>query len=338
MDIGGKRQVRVRHKPPGNQNLPVGLPICSPAGLDNLKDHGTCMSHEALKELCSSYNRIHVHNNANGNGKPINVDNADVSSLYESLKAAMADKCPIDEVSKAHELCWIQSLGGMSQNKEASKCVMPPKPKDWKKSPRKWLNNYDIQHILSRFEGDKDYPYKLIGVVPIDFQGKDSSGNVLYPELRDFDIKKYVGKYRFLGLVTNLDTHDGPGTHWTSTFICIDPSLPCFGAYYYDSTFSTRAELQRVPPEIRKFFKLLKKQAKDIPNNTPKNVFKNVFYRLNHQKGNTECGMFSIFYQVYWLRNLIKNSKTTHKDIIALKISDDQVFKLRDFFFSPQQQ
>lgn len=293
------------------ESMTAKTPICSPVGLDNYKDHGTCFSDDALAELAKSWNR------KNSNKPPITSSDAKI--IRTKLNEVMKGDCGN---GKSAELCWVQTLGGASQNRKAASMLMPPKPKDWSKNPRKWLNNYDITHILTRFEGDKQYPYKLLGVYPIDFQA-------FYPEMRDFDLNQYIGNYRFLGLITNLDTHDGPGTHWTSSFICLDPSLPSFGAYYYDSTFNNNTDVHRVPKEIRKFFKLLKVQAES----TTHRPFRNVFYRLNHQKGNTECGMFSIFYQVHWLRSIIKNRDTTHKDIVRLKITDDQVFKLRDFFF-----
>jgi hypothetical protein len=300
-------------------------PVCSPAGLDNFEVHGSCFSLEALKELAEAWNTTY----SGARGTRIDTSITDPAALRKQLAAVMEPECG---KGRDAEMCWVQKLGGMSQNREAARMLMPPKPKDWNKNPHKWLNNYDISHALERLEGDAKYPYKLLGVFPIDFQGKDSSGAVLYPEMHNFELSKYMGKYKFLGLITNLDTHDGPGTHWTSTFICIDPTLPCFGAYYYDSTFTKSSELKRVPPDIVKFFRLLKRQAAALPN-SPK--FKNVFYRLNHQKGNTECGMFSIYYQVHWINSLIKNNKTIHKDIVRLKITDDQVFRLRDFFFVP---
>lgn len=293
--------------------------ICSPLGLDEFKRSSSCFTKDALMEMAKSWNRLHPD-------KPqINTTSGRLS------QAALRKK--LQQLLGPDEGEWITKVGGMSQNAKAALMVMPQKPKEWIKQPRKWLNNYDITHILTRFEGDTQHPYKLLGVFPIDFQGNDASGQPLYPDMHDFQLSKYVDKYKYMGIITNLDDHDGPGTHWTSTFIVIDPSLASFGAYYYDSTFTSRTDVSRVPPEIRTFFKLLKRQAAALyPTAKP---FKNVFYKLSHQKGNTECGMFSIFYQVHWLRSLVNNIGTTHKDIITLKITDDQVFKLRDFFFRP---
>lgn len=298
------------------------MTVCSPLGLDEYKKTKSCLSYEALQELAESWNKLHPE-------APIDASQPR-ADLYKALTRHLKTSCG---TGKLKELKWVQHLGGMSQNKVSAKLLMPPKPKEWADKPRKWLTNYDIQHILSRFEGDPKYPYKLLGVVPIDFQGKDSLGNVLYSELHDFDLSKYVGKYKFLGLVTNLDTHEGSGSHWTSTFIGIDPNMPCFGAYYYDSTFTNRTDVKRVPPEIRAFFDVVKKQAERLPG---AKKFKKIFYKPSHQRGNTECGMFSIFYQVHWLRSLIKDLNVTHKEIDQLKITDDQVFKLRDFFFAPR--
>lgn len=301
------------------------MPVCSPLGLDEYKKTRSCFSPSALTELATSWNKLHPEAPIDTSGKPADIR----KRLGISLKTQCGN-------GTGTESCWVQKLGGMSANKEAAKLIMPLKPKEWGKEPRKWLNNYDIDHIMTRFEGDEQFPFKFLGVFPIDFQGKDSVGNVLYPAMHQFNLSNFLVKNpgtKFIGIITNLDTHEGSGTHWTSSFICVDPSLPCFGAYYYDSTFTKSTNIKRVPPEIRTFFKSLKAQAEMLPNFNINNKFKNVFYKLSHQRGNTECGMFSIFYQVHWLRSLIKDIHTTHKDIIRLKITDDQVFRLRDFFF-----
>ena len=302
--------------------------VCSPRGLDEFKNTGSCFSLLALQELAKSWNR--TRGQAPGASR-INETSQDPAVIRRELTRRMEKEC----AGKNKEACWVQKLGGPSQNREAGKMVMPAKPNSWNQNPNQWLTNYDIQHVLSRFEGDTKYPYKLLGVFPIDFQGKDSGGSVLYPEMYDFQLAQYVGKYQYLGLITNLDTHDGPGSHWTSSFIVIDPKMKCFGAYYYDSTFTGKTDLRRVPESIRKFFKVLKKQAEALPEARARNAkFKNLYYKLNHQRGNTECGMFSIFYQVHWLNSIIKNKDTVHKDIIRLKITDGQVAKLRKFFFA----
>ena len=306
----------------------VAQPLCpcSAAGLDEFKQSGSCFPLSALQELARSWNR--TRGKAPGAAR-IDENSQDPAHLRSELTRLVAG-------GKNKEVRWVQELGGASQNPVAGRMIMPVKPKAWNDNPNQWLNNYDIQHVLNRFEGDAKYPYKLLGVFPIDFSGKDSGGNVLYPEMHDFQLSRYAGKYPFMGLITNLDTHDGPGTHWTSSFIVIDPKMKCFGAYYYDSTFTSRTDLRRVPESIRRFFKVLKKQAEALPEARALNAkFKNVFYKLSHQRGNTECGMFSIFYQVHWLNSIIKNADTVHKDIIRLKITDTQVAKLRDFFFAP---
>ena len=294
--------------------------VCSALGLDQYEKTGSCFTLEALQELARAYNR---------RGKDTIDISLDHASLHKELTQRLAKECGTDATK---EVRWIKALG----SSKAAKMVMPIKPREWDKNPHTWLNNFDIENVLSRLEGDKEYPYKLLGVFPIDFQGKDAYNQILYPEMYNFDIKEYIGKYKYLGLITNLDTHDGPGTHWTSTFIVIDPKLKSFGAYYYDSTFSTRTPLERVPKSILAFFKMLKKQAEALPEARGRK-FKNIFFKLGHQRGNTECGMFSIYYQVNWLNKLIKNINTTHRDIIKHEKyainTDEKVWKLRNFFF-----
>jgi hypothetical protein len=69
--------------------------------------------------------------------------------------------------------------------------------------------------------------YQFLGVYPIDFEGKDEFGECLFKEMCSLNIVKLYEKgIRYIGLITNLDKHNQSGSHWTSLFVCIDPSKP----------------------------------------------------------------------------------------------------------------
>jgi hypothetical protein len=104
-----------------------------------------------------------------------------------------------------------------------------------------------------------------------------------------------------------------------------------FGAYYYDS-------VSRSPPnEIAVFMKKLESQANIIAKKT--NNTKAVFYldynEKRHQYGNTECGVFSMAYQIRWLDNLKKNPNIKFEQIEKFKTNDAKIHKLRNSLFRP---
>jgi hypothetical protein len=134
---------------------------------------------------------------------------------------------------------------------------------------------------------------------------------------------------RYIGMITNLDKHNQSGSHWTSFFACIDPKLPCFGAYYYDSVASMP------PAEIVKFIETLKTQVRSIPGGSDK-PFLVKYNKMRHQRGNTECGVFSIDYQIRWIEGLYKDSSIKFENVAHIpKIDDAYIHKFRDVYFRP---
>jgi len=141
--------------------------------------------------------------------------------------------------------CWTGALNQIAQDpktKEIIKMIAehelrPETPKNWMKNPIEWLSNYDIEDVMMQYNNEKKYKYSFLGVFPIDFSEEDKFGRCLYSHICSLDIKKYINKgVKYLGLITNLDKHNQSGSHWTSTFIIIDPKNKSFGAHYYDST------------------------------------------------------------------------------------------------------
>jgi hypothetical protein len=103
----------------------------------------------------------------------------------------------------------------------------PKSPESWKKNNNEWLSTSDIQSVLTQYE--KAYPeFKFIGPCASDYYFMEN-GQCVSPELCNLNVNTEPHKY--IGIVFNLDVHDGPGTHWVSVFI----DLPKQTIYYFDS-------------------------------------------------------------------------------------------------------
>jgi hypothetical protein len=204
--------------------------------------------------------------------------------------------------------------------------ILPKKPRHWDKNPISWLSNFDIENVMKRFDVDSKFKYKFLGVVSIDFALKNNKNQCMYSDICHLNVNELLKTQRpFAGLITNLDKHDEPGSHWTSTFINLDKSLPSYGAYYYDSV------ARPIPPLISMYLNDVKKQIEEITN-VP---FPISYNKTVHQKKNTECGMFSMIYQIRWIRKLKKNKQTKFNDVVNVKITDHDMVMMRDILFRP---
>jgi hypothetical protein len=300
---------------------------CSPEGQEMHKRHKTCFTKEALERLGATWNEHNPHNQiAPGQMKTkIGIWNA----LNEKMRIVCGE-------SPSKEACWADNIFGQNPHKSVAKSLRPIKPNDWNNNEYTWLTNFDIESVMNQYDYDtnKTYKYKFIGVFPIDFQAKTMMGQCLFREFCELDIVKMFRRgIRYIGLITNLDKHTEPGSHWTSLFICIDPLLPSFGAYYYDSTAS------KPPSEIPAFIDSVKAQLATIPrvaHSLPN--FQVRYNKVQHQHGNTECGMFSIDYQIRWIKSLNENKHMTFENITQVpNMNDEHIHKYRNVYFRPFQ-
>jgi len=206
--------------------------------------------------------------------------------------------------------------------------LRPSQPSEWVENPVEWLSNFDIEKVMKQFEELDKYKFKFLGVFSIDF-GLKQNNTCLYSNHCNINLKDILasGKVKYFGFVTNLSKSNEPGTHWTSSFFILDPSIKSFGAYYYDST------AYGIPTDLKPVFNDIKKQAEEIFNK-PFPIHVNT---IRHQKSNTECGIFSICFQTRWLNCLHKNKENiTFDEIVNYKgYTDSIMIKLRNKLFRP---
>lgn len=233
-------------------------------------------------------------------GKAISrVDNRGLRSLKKELEQRLQKECK-------EETCWVAKVG-LENDPVVDTYLRPKTPEEWVSKPNTWLTNFNIEAVMYQYE--RRYPhFKFLGVFPVDFEVKYAGGACLYREICSLDLK--TDPHKYIGFIINLDRHDEPGSHWTGIFIK-DKVL-----YYYDSTSSP------APAEVVGFAK--------------KNGLQLVENKIQHQKGNSECGVFSMYYLVKWLTLLEKNPDTTFADIVKDRtINDANMLALRKVFFRP---
>ena len=212
---------------------------------------------------------------------------------------------------------WTQLMEKMPCDKESCLATSlqiktnrfaPKHPAEWNKNPTAWLSSDDITDVLKQYE--KAYPnFMYIGPSPSDFYFREN-GTCVWEELCKFDVRQ-LSKNKKVGIVFNLDEHAGPGTHWVAIFIDVSSKK----MYYFDSTG------EEIHENIEKFYDKVKEQdSKYI-------LIQN--YPAEHQFGNTECGMYVLFFLIMMLQtnkfSYFKNKET---------FSDKGMKQLRKRFFN----
>jgi len=261
---------------------------CSPAGLGK-RIRKSCYTPAILELIRKSYNRDHA--------PAEQIHTTDPTEIWKQLNAKL--------VHCSKEDCWLNQIKDPVMRKKIDRYIFAPdQPYEWKSNPTEWLSNYDIMNVLEQYE--ISHPeFEFIGPTPIDFDTRVgnkpnryemsgasySSGTrkCVWNELCQFSLKQLIGrKKRKIGIVFNLDKHDQSGSHWVSMFI----DIPRRFMFYFDSAGGD------MPPEIRVLMDRIHGQAKEL--------FRGGFREYangkhTHQQGNTECGMYSLFFIITML-------------------------------------
>ena len=160
----------------------------------------------------------------------------------------------------------------------------------------KWLNTKDINAVLQQYQ-EVYKTFNFLGALPSDF----------------YKIVKikwiYAYKYKKIGIVFNLDEHNKTGSHWVS--FLIDNTLKSIE--YYDSVGDKPNK--NIEEFIHKISKLFKNKYTVKINN------------LKNQYGNSECGVYAMYYIIERL------SGNSFEKITSNIIKDDEIKKFRKHFF-----
>jgi len=258
----------------------------------------TCFSPSSLLKLKHEWNKDNPD-------KKINTNNT--YEIWQGLKYYMSNTCN-------NEKCWLKQdfISDNLDNSLTKYTFAPNAPPIWKKNPNEWLNSNDLINVMKQYE--KKYTnFKFIGPSPIDFDKKKMFGQCVWNDLCNFNLKNLLYKgITKIGIILNTDPHYLSGSHWICIFINMDKEY----IYYFDSN----ADI--TPPQVRKFLDKVSNQAKLLNINIKKYI-----NTTEHQKGDTECGMYVLYIIIILLT-------TNKKPYFNKRIPDKEVERLRKIFFN----
>ena len=266
-------------------------------------ENGSCYPLELLIEMAKAYNEYHKSDKS----KQIKLSSK-LDTLYpdDYKKYLLLEfKIRFDGDQKD----WINSkyLELMSDEHKdylENKVFRPDGPQ----GRFDWLSTIDINQVLYQYE-EKYQDFKFLGAVPIDFMKLDylPFQKLDFSDLESDGIKKF-------GVIFNTDKSTGRGKHWISLYCDLEK-----GQIYYSDSMGTRQ-----PKEVNEFMKKIEKYLTEEKNMTDLDIRYN---KTQHQKGNSECGVYSINF----ILRLLKGKTFDH--ITRKRLTDNQVNKCRIKYF-----
>ena len=265
-------------------------------------ENGSCIPLELLIEMAETYNKFHQNNKS----QHIKLD-----SRLDTLYPDDYKKYLLQEFGKKFEgdqKDWINSkylelMSDETKDVLENKVFRPDGPQ----GRFDWLSTIDINQVLYQYE--EKYPdFKFLGAVPMDFMDLDY---LPFKTLNLSDLKN--DNINRIGVIFNTDKSYQKGKHWISLFCDLNNAQ-----IYFSDSVGTRP-----PKEVNEFMKKLEDYIKSKKKS-------NVDIRYNktqHQKGNSECGVYSINF----ILRLLKGKTFDH--ITKKRLSDNQVNKCRIKYF-----
>jgi hypothetical protein len=269
--------------------------VCSPtAKAKGTISADTCLTPSLLPLIKDEFNKL-----AKNEGEKIHGNTP--KEIWQELQNKMRCDC-----KSSFDDCWFNRIKDSSMRDKIAKYIFAPThPKSWNNNPNEWLSNFDILKVIKQYETTYQY-FKFFEPTTIDFDLKLSNNKCVSDEICNIDITDYIknDKKTDFGFIFNLDKHTGGGTHWVSFYFSFKDRF----AFFFDSIGS------KIPKEVNKLRKRIFEQSQKI---SPAGT-KFIFYQnapFNHQLGNNECGMYSLFFITTMLtrkihENPVKNLRT----------------------------
>ena len=300
--INNKTQKRTKKiKPTRTQRNNSGKffkPVqCSP---NPKKMDFTCYSEDDLYKLRNLWNVRHTDAQIKSN---------DLKTIWTLLQKNLQNVC-------SKESCWLnQKFVDDKSSKDLTSSFAPMAPASWKRKPNEWLSSTDILKVMKQYE--KAYKcFEFMGPSPIDYDTKQMYGECVWQELCEFNLQEQIDKGKTkIGVSFNLDPHDKGGSHWVSMFINIKKHT----IFYFDSAG------EKIPPQIMKFANTIITQGKSLG----MNFTFDQNHPVEHQYGNTECGIYSLFFIVHMLED-----KITSHYLKTHILKDKYMEKFRKVYFN----
>jgi len=276
---------------------------CSPKPKNEI-NHFSCYTNKSLYKLRDLWNARHPD---------VKIKSSSPKEIHSFISKKLSGVCN-------KESCWIRQKADFGPvESDMTDSFAPESPPEWKKNPNEWLSSVDIINVMKQYE--KAYKcFDFIGPSPIDFDTRKLYGECVWDELCNFSLKQQIknGKTK-IGMIFNTDPHNKPGQHWISMFINIKKKK----IFFFDSVGN------KAPKEVMEFVDKVKKQGQNI--NPKMNFIYDENHPVEHQYGNTECGIYSLYFIAHMLEDkMTENYLKTHV------LKDEYMQKFRKIYFNDQ--
>ena len=274
---------------------------CSPKEKGEMNNF-SCYTNKSLFKLKELWNARHPD---------VKITTSSPKEIHQELSEKFKGVCN-------KESCWLKQKMDLGKvESDIADSFAPESPAEWKKNPNEWLSSVDIMNVMKQYE--KAYKcFDFIGPSPIDFDTKMLYGECVWDELCNFSLEKQIKKGKTkIGIIFNTDPHNKPGQHWISMFINIKKKK----IFFFDSTGDKPAKeiMVLVDRIIDQGKKLNPKMNFQFDNNTG----------IEHQYGNTECGIYSLYFIVHMLED-----KMTEHYLKTHILKDEYMEKFRKVYFN----
>ena len=266
---------------------------CSPA---RSKSKGTCFTSDELKAMAISWNLAKL-------GNPIEFEeNTSKQELWESLRERFQ---PCFE----GEHNWLESKKVMTilENKfpDLYKAInfYALKPKSTEKK-NGWLSNMNINYVMQQYH---EYCPNFV------FLGCYSSDH--YTLNNSFPLKEILSN-KYSAWVFNLDKTGQPGSHWVAVFV--ENQKDNIKVEYFDPVGDSPTK------ELELFLNTVKQKVRNAGRRITIEIS-----TIVHQKGSSECGVYSLFYILQRIKGISKEA------INNARISDKTMKNYRQTIFRP---
>jgi hypothetical protein len=284
-----------------NKNLNLKKINCSPKPKEEINEF-SCYTNKSLYKLRDLWNARHPD---------VKITSNSPKEIHHFITEKLSGICN-------KESCWLKQKSEFGPlQSDMADSFAPESPAEWKKNPNEWLSSIDIMNVMKQYE--KAYKcFDFIGPTPIDFDTRKLYGECVWDELCNFSIAEQIknGKTK-IGIIFNTDPHNRPGQHWISMFINIKKKR----IFFFDSTGDKPVH------QIMSLVERIKEQGLNL---NKKIIFKfDSNEGIEHQYGNTECGIYSLYFIVHMLED-----KTTEHYLKTHILKDEYMNKFRHIYFN----
>lgn len=297
------RKKRTKHNKKNSHKRTHKKEYCAPSSETNsISGLKTCYTNDKLQKMRHYWNKRHPD---------ALITSTKQQDIWYLLKNYMSGVCNT-------ERCWLKQkyISESGDYDLLNYTFVPDSPISWHKDPNEWLTSIDIENVMKQYE--KAYPcFQFLGPSPIDFDKRKSGNTCVWDELCHFSLTNFLQKgCNKIGIIFNTDPHYLNGSHWIALFVNIKQKY----IYYFDSVG------QSVPKEVDILMKRIAEQGKEL--NIDFTLMKN---KVQHQKSNTECGMYCLYF-------IINSLKDKHPErSLRERIPDEEMEKFRKIYFNPKE-